>query len=508
MNKYQWTVVAKDFNSPFIRNYIWTTASYRFQTLFGFARSWGSVFSIENHIEYLVDMSTWQAAHDDIIKKVDEDVNFVDKLIDATNKYGEDFNSWSEQNIFKAELSKASNDTLISLLKEFVERQSTLYAHGIILPTLDFANFSYVEGNLKKFLKEKSKDEKEYSKYYDLFTKPLNNSFALDQEEDLLRLMIKFYDISNWISDIKSKTLTEIKASYPDFFENLSKHTAKHSWVYYVYAGPAFTEKHFLDFIKDYLNKNINPSKKLEELNSKRLETNKLRELYIKELQPDSFNEMIIRLTGKMVWAKPRRKDYQSRSYYHFEKLLREIARRLSISLSQARSAPVELIEEGLKIGKIDIAILNSIYKCHICLPTDSGGVKVLFGKEALDFHKQNVKPEDEQDLTGIKELKGTVAQPGMAKGLVKIINTPEDLDKMNEGDILVSEATTPSVVPAMKKAGAIVTNEGGLTCHAAIVSRELGIPCVIGTKIATKVLKDGDMVGVDAERGVVKIIK
>ena len=78
-------------------------------------------------------------------------------------------------------------------------------------------------------------------------------------------------------------------------------------------------------------------------------------------------------------------------------------------------------------------------------------------------------------------------------------------MSKMKPGDILVSKATNPNVVPAMKIAGAIITDEGGITCHAAIISRELKIPCVIGTKIATQVLKDGDKVEVDANNGIIK---
>ena len=81
-------------------------------------------------------------------------------------------------------------------------------------------------------------------------------------------------------------------------------------------------------------------------------------------------------------------------------------------------------------------------------------------------------------------------------------------MHKMQQGDILVSTATTPSIVPAMKKASAIVTDEGSLTCHAAIVSRELEITCVIGTKNASKILKDGMRVEVDADKGIVRILK
>ena len=78
----------------------------------------------------------------------------------------------------------------------------------------------------------------------------------------------------------------------------------------------------------------------------------------------------------------------------------------------------------------------------------------------------------------------------------------------MELGDVLLAVMTRPVYVPAMRKASAIVTNEGGVTCHAAIVSRELGIPCVIGTKIATKVFKDGDLIEVDADKGLAKKVK
>ena len=107
-----------------------------------------------------------------------------------------------------------------------------------------------------------------------------------------------------------------------------------------------------------------------------------------------------------------------------------------------------------------------------------------------------------------ITEFRGQVGYPGYGKGKVKIIIRAEDMKKMEKGDVLVSIATDPDVVPAMKKACAIVTDQGGVTSHAAIVSREFGIPCVIGTKIATRVLKDGDLVEVDANMGIIKILK
>ena len=105
-------------------------------------------------------------------------------------------------------------------------------------------------------------------------------------------------------------------------------------------------------------------------------------------------------------------------------------------------------------------------------------------------------------------EIKGQTAEKGSATGAVKVLFSSKDNAKVNTGDILVSPMTMPDFLPAMKKAAAFVTDEGGIMCHAAIMARELKKPCIIGTKIATKVLKDGDMVEVDAEKGVVKVIQ
>jgi pyruvate,water dikinase len=100
--------------------------------------------------------------------------------------------------------------------------------------------------------------------------------------------------------------------------------------------------------------------------------------------------------------------------------------------------------------------------------------------------------------------IKGAAASTGMASGPVKIIHSPKEIDQILEGDVLVTEMTTPDYVPAMKRASAIVTDAGGRTCHAAIVSRELGIPCVVGTGNATTSLKNGQVITVDGKNGVV----
>jgi len=103
--------------------------------------------------------------------------------------------------------------------------------------------------------------------------------------------------------------------------------------------------------------------------------------------------------------------------------------------------------------------------------------------------------------------LKGQVACRGIVHGKVRVLKRKEQISDIKKGEIIVSPMTTPDYLPAMKKAIAFITDEGGVTCHAAIVAREMNKPCIIGTKIATQVLKDGMEVEVDANKGIVKIL-
>jgi phosphoenolpyruvate synthase/pyruvate phosphate dikinase len=131
-------------------------------------------------------------------------------------------------------------------------------------------------------------------------------------------------------------------------------------------------------------------------------------------------------------------------------------------------------------------------------------------GSEAKAIIKQF-----EDKINKDAQIKGTIANKGKMTGKVKIITVDysdfakmnSEIEKMDQGDVLVAETTAPELIVACKKAGAIVTDIGGLMSHAAIVSRELGIPCIVGTKDASKVLKDGDVVEVDANEGTVRKI-
>ncbi|MDW7989790.1 MAG: pyruvate, water dikinase [Archaeoglobaceae archaeon] len=176
----------------------------------------------------------------------------------------------------------------------------------------------------------------------------------------------------------------------------------------------------------------------------------------------------------------------------------------------------VELGEKGLERVLSEDEIkklvdLGELIEEHYGIPQDiewamEGGEIYIVQSRPITTIRE-VGEKEKVVETGKILIKGLGASPGIASGQVKIVKS-EDISKVREGDILVAVMTTPDMVPAMKRASAIVTDEGGMTCHAAIVSRELGVPAVVGTKNATKILRDGMIVTVDGERGIIYLGK
>ncbi len=157
------------------------------------------------------------------------------------------------------------------------------------------------------------------------------------------------------------------------------------------------------------------------------------------------------------------------------------------------------------------MAMYGKIAENHYGIPQDvewsivGGTLYILQSRPITTIgNRKEAKGMSGEKQTATIILKGQGAAPGIASGKVVIIRDVKDTGTVKEGDILVTRMTNPDMVPAMRKVAAIVTDEGGMTCHAAIVSRELGTPAVVGTKTATHVLKTGQMVTVDGEMGLI----
>jgi len=156
------------------------------------------------------------------------------------------------------------------------------------------------------------------------------------------------------------------------------------------------------------------------------------------------------------------------------------------------------------------LVTLGELIEDHYGKPQDvewaieDGKIYIVQSRPVTTIREEKDAEEVKAAVEGKILLKGLGASPGIASGKVKVIFSEKEISKVGEGDILVTTMTTPDMVPAMKRAAAIVTDEGGMTCHAAIVSRELGVPAVVGTREATKILKDGMVVTVDGEKGII----
>lgn len=182
---------------------------------------------------------------------------------------------------------------------------------------------------------------------------------------------------------------------------------------------------------------------------------------------------------------------------------------------NKEKAVPKNLIDRQ-KIDDKDIITLAKIsdkLQKHYYFPQDSEWAKekgklyliqtrpvTTMGNKAKSAQVQ--MDSQEYKIAEVPILVGSPASPGIATGPVKIIKSPKEIDKVKKGDVLVAPMTSPDLVPAMKRSAAIVTDEGGQTSHAAIVSRELGIPCVVGTREATKQFRDGMVISVNGSTG------
>ncbi|MFH1207182.1 MAG: PEP-utilizing enzyme [Patescibacteria group bacterium] len=220
----------------------------------------------------------------------------------------------------------------------------------------------------------------------------------------------------------------------------------------------------------------------------------------MRELRFSSSTRTLIRLASDLPYFRLRRREVIIEGAYRIRSILWRIAKTINVKdimalyyfeTLDALSKPFfkRLPITGRKRGHGFIVDKNKIY----LLPFQLAGM---------------IRNNIEGATKNVSEIKGMPAYIGIVRGTVKILHSSKESFKVKLGDILVTSMTMPDYVPAMKVASAFVTDEGGISCHAAIVSRELKKPCIIGTKIATQVLKDGDLVEVDATKGIVKKLK
>lgn len=419
--------------------------------------------------------------------------------------YGEQFLKKTDELLKNADFKSKTDDELAGIYEALYEFQRKSHVSGLLWVVLEFDHqllTRYLLDHLKHVVQSRNLKLRA-AEVFSVLTTPLQDSFAQKEELSLL-------NIANKVQDVRVKNLfttcdlATLDAKLPKMDPILSKqiddHVQRFSWLPYMYEGPAWDRPYFLQVLQGLLKDDV--AALLETARTRHEKTRALQQQFLGQLELDEKNETLLEVAKGIVYTKGYRKDVLYHFFWSLEPYSKEVGKRLGLTVKQVRRFMPWEIPAALRGQPVDVDELNARFD-HYVQYVHHGKRELYFGKAAEHFLQQfNV--ESMEASTDVRELKGDCACPGHARGTVKVVNAPADMAKMNAGDILVAHATNPDVVPAMKIASAIVTDMGGITCHAAIVSRELKIPCVIGTKIATSALKDGDVVAVDANQGLV----
>lgn len=350
---------------------------------------------------------------------------------------------------------------------------------------------THFTNHLKNLLAKHSKSEEKINTALVALSFSEEKSFIQDELESLLKIAIYRKGHPDDQATFE-KMITEHHTGY--FF-------LKHLWIG---KDGISTIEEYRQAIDKILSKD-DPSEALESEHKKLEYDKKLRGEYEKKLNLSQKEKELFRVYAEFAFTKAYRRRVQLYWAYKMDFIFQELSKRFGISFIESRFLLPEEVTEGLEkeLSK-EMKMVVAERTKHCVYYAEKNLDIVAIDDDCKQFESMIVEEINHE----VGEFNGQVACTGKVQGLVKIVNSTSDMQKVNDGDILVSIATNPDILPAMKKAVAFVTEQGGITSHAAIIAREMRKPCIIGTKIATKVLKDGDLVEVDANSGVVRILK
>ena len=395
-----------------------------------------------------------------------------------------------ENKISEPSVRKLSKNELNSLFNVFCKRYENLYpafhvGSGIYIDTIETKAKTWLEKRLKILKKESSFDD-----YYLELSSPEALSLIQKEQIGLLRI-----------------ALAKKNLSAPNITKIMSNHVKQ-------YAGLPVINDETEPWNKDYFEKRLKeilkkPIKEIQNEISALIKTPKTtkknKEEAFSKLKATLLMKRYFSLIAQSTWIRLVGRNTFSIAHYFSQPLFREIGMRHYLSMEKIKWMTVPEINTLIKKDILPDKNKMGDRKKNSTLLFRNNNIDIQEGTNAIILAKKELGEEEKENKTLIG---GATAYKGYAKGIVRIILTLKDLKTFNEGDILVTRMTTTELVPIVKKAGAIITDEGGITCHAAIIARELQKPCLIGTLNATKVLKDGDLIEVDTNKKLVKKTK
>lgn len=452
----------------------------------------GQVYKLKCAKDYLN-----KSMSDKITNEPDFLIHFA-KLWDDVVKWEENYVNY----ILSIKWEEVSIDFLISETKTFAEKYkcSLVYAYYFIDDFLEDKFISLLKkeyGFSQKVCKEIFNDIATCSNDFG----PLSYS---EEPIDLLKIAIRMQNGEN-ISKL------------------LDEHVSKYGWM----LAPVerefkvFEKSHYEQRINDWI-KNDEVSDRLTSILSSRKQNDTC---FHDTIEKYHFTEELTSLVNSIrtfIYYRTFLTEHTDWLFFSGRTtILREIAHRKNFSEDDLVMLSLDEVVSYLqkKISKEEAQSRAQSRAQYYAIIYISGELITFDGDDAIDIehsfvpsfvesHKKISQKINNHEKINDIFVKGTTCYPGRVVGKVKIVKTLSDCIKVQKGDILVANMTTPNFISAMERAAGFVTDQGGITCHAAILSREMKIPCIVGTSIATKVFHDEDIVEVNAYLGIARILK
>ncbi len=409
---------------------------------------------------------------------------FGNKLVKFTKLAGQQTNS------------KTSNRRLYEWYTQYEKMYKNVYAtYGSVWTMED-----HLVAKLYDIVHKRWQDGSKISNTLNSLTKQPLAMVATIERQAILKMAVKILSSSGLLKLVQSGSLENIKKN-KILHKLISTHEKNFFWITRDYEDPILTYDDIVKKLQIILKED--PVKQQKELNDRLSGDLRERKKLEKELK---LNKKELALFASMRDAanlKEQRKKFVSQSLYYFDPVLNEISKRLFLTVKQVRFFRTSDVYEALVKNKDLTSELNERFNLSVW-HSSTNGTKVTVGKEA-----QKIFDEFCQVDKNASEFTGMPVSPGVARGPAKIVLNPNECDKVNKGDIIVSVQVVPSFSTAIIKSAGIVCDGGhGITSHPATLSREAGVPCVIQTRFVREVVKDGDVLEVDGYKGIVKIIK
>lgn len=410
------------------------------------------------------------------------DKKFITKLIDIWQKKYVGPYSELNKKIFSEDLSKYSDAELLLLFKKFTEIYRAVWHEAIFLDSFDY----YGEEILRKAIDKEKKDIN--GNDLEILLTPPKPSFLQKERRDLLKL---------------AEIISRKKISRNEINKYLQVIVKNYYWLQNDFAKVHYLNQwHFLKKIQEI----IRDKKKLQEEKEMRLRLAKLESRKKKIIRKYKFSKdfvNVVRFLAILGNFRDARKSYNQMAGNTLRKIAEEFSRRSGLEINTVEYMFHWEIKDIFKLTKQRIRGIESRPRGWLYFMTGPNTFEAIKGKQANGLNNYLKK------LVSRKiNLKGMLAYAGVVEGKVKIIRDQNDFHKMKKGNILVAPNTRPEFLPVIKIASAIITDEGGMTCHAAIVSRELKIPCVVGVQGATSILKNGERIRVNSKIGMIEQLK